>query len=541
MIDCVLVGFNDGRYPEYVDRVMARGRGTPAARDVRLNYIVVDGVPRRSMDVVNLFRSDARPLHNADFLWPVIVYLGTYLDRHGFSFDYVNLFHFEQARLRRILTENDVRAVAITTTLYFTPYPVLDIVSFVRTHNRDAKIIVGGPYIFNQVQTMDPRGVQQLFAALGADYYVISAEGEAALAAILTSLRNGSSLDFTPNVAFRRTPGGPFVITQALSESNPLPENMVDYSLFSKDEIGEFVSVRTAKSCPFSCAFCNFPEIAGKYTYLDVALVERELNTIHDLGGVTTLTFLDDTFNVPKARFKQLLRMMIANGYRFRWNCFYRCDQGDDETIELMARAGCEGVFLGVESGSDAMLKRMNKSARRADYVHAIARLRDHGIITNASLIVGFPGETGETVRETISLLEEARPDFYGANPWFCDHKTPVWRARAQYALDGNGLEWRHETMAAGQALDWIERMFVGVEGSTWLPEDGFELWSVFYLQRHGMTRDGVIRFARAFNTAVAEGVISPDSTAPSAQALDALRRCCRFDAAPVAATSGSV
>ena len=93
--------------------------------------------------------------------------------------------------------------------------------------------------------------------------------------------------------------------------------------------------------------------------------MEQELNAIREIGTVTTLTFIDDMFNVPKARFKEMLRMMIDNQYGFKWNCFYRSDHGDEEAIELMGKAGCEGVFLGVESGSDAMLEKMNKTARR--------------------------------------------------------------------------------------------------------------------------------------------------------------------------------
>jgi radical SAM superfamily enzyme YgiQ (UPF0313 family) len=91
-----------------------------------------------------------------------------------------------------------------------------------------------------------------------------------------------------------------------------------------------------------------------------------------------------------------------------------------------MGKAGCEGVFLGVESGSDQMLERMNKTARRADYMKSIPLLRQAGISTYASLIVGFPGETLETVQETMSFVEEARPDFFRAQLWYCDPLTPI-------------------------------------------------------------------------------------------------------------------
>src|SRR5262249_47072636 len=152
--------------------------------------------------------------------------------------------------------------------------------------------------------------------------------------------------------------------------------------------------------------------------YLSVADVERELDKLAALGTVTTLTFIDDTFNVPKRRFKELLRMMIRNRYDFKWNSFYRADHGDEQAIALMAETGCEGVFLGVESGSDTMLKAMNKTARRKDYLKAIPLLQQHGISCYASLIIGYPGETRETVDETIDLIERAAPDYFRAQLW---------------------------------------------------------------------------------------------------------------------------
>ncbi|PYX77907.1 MAG: PhpK family radical SAM P-methyltransferase, partial [Acidobacteria bacterium] len=164
-------------------------------------------------------------------------------------------------------------------------------------------------------------------------------------------------------------------------------------------------------------------------------------NSLRELGNVTTLTFIDDTFNVPKARFKEILRMMIRNKYEFKWNCLYRSDHGDEEAIELMGRAGCEGVFLGVESGSDRMLEKMNKSARRKDYLKAIPLLRNAGISTYASLIIGFPGETYDTVQETISLVEEAQPEYFRAQLWYCDPVTPIWKKREEFGIRGSGFQ----------------------------------------------------------------------------------------------------
>jgi hypothetical protein len=263
--------------------------------------------------------------------------------------------------------------------------------------------------------------------------------------------------------------------------------------------------------------------------YLDVPEVEKLLDAIAKSGSVTTLTFLDDTFNVPKGRFKEILRLMARNKYGFKWNSFYRSDHGDAETIELMAQAGCEGVFLGLESGSDAMLTRMNKAARRKHYVTAIPLLRAAGISTYASLITGFPGETDDTVQETISLIEEAAPDFYRTQLWYADPVTPIWKERERYAVTGSGFNWSHKTMDAKQACDWIDRIFLVVQNSTWMPQFGFEQWSTFYLSRKGMTAQQIHTFVRCFNALIRHRMLHGRGSPPS-QLMENLRLSCQFD-----------
>ena len=276
----------------------------------------------------------------------------------------------------------------------------------------------------------------------------------------------------------------------------------------------------------------DFPRGPGKYKYLDVGLVEQELNAIREIGTVTTLTFIDDTFNVPKARFKEMLRMMIDNQYGFKWNCFYRSDHGDEEAIELMGKAGCEGVFLGVESGSDAMLEKMNKTARRKDYQEAIPLLRKAGISTYASLIIGFPGETYETVKETIDFIEECQPDFFRAQLWYCDPLTPIWDEREKYAIAGSGFSWSHKTMDSETACDLIDRIFLCTENSIWLPQFGFEQWSTFYLQRKGMSVEKLKTFLTCFNAVIRERLIYSDRKEIDPDLLTSLSESSKFDRA---------
>jgi len=534
MTDCLVIGFNDSNFEEYEEMVRSMGTESGAYRDLSLAFINYEGKPRRSIDILNHFYFQnkggevVKPLHNADFLWPVVTYLSTYLSRRGYSFDYVNLFHLEKEKLREKLEKEDILTIAVTTTLYVSPYPILEIISFIRQYNKTAKILVGGPFVHGQIKDHDEASLQRLLKLIAADIYVISQEGETALVNIIRTLKSGEGLDKVDNIAYRK--GENYVLTSTSIESNPLEENMVNYSLFPKEEIGEFVTLRTAKSCPFSCAFCGFPQRAGKYKYQSVELVEQELDEIREIGSVSTLTFLDDTFNVPKQRFKEILRMMIKNNYGYKWNSFYRCDHGDEETIELMGKAGCEGVFLGVESGSDEMLLKMNKTARQKDYMKAIPLLRAAGISTHANLIIGFPGETYETVRESVNFVEEAKPDFFRAQLWYADPVTPIWEQREHYGVKGTAFNWSHNTMNFEIACNLIDKMFISVENSIWLPQNGFEQWSTFYLQRKGMTVDRIKTFLKCFNAVIKEKLTYPGKKDIDPRLLESLKTSCQFD-----------
>lgn len=532
MIDCVIVGYNEVDFPSYVDTVRAMGATHGAYRDLNLAFITHDGRPYTCMDMVNAANRDEtsaprRRFSNADFLWPVVTYLSTYLMRRGFTVDYVNLFQDEKARLIQQLRAGTVRTVAITTTLYVWIGPILEIVELVRTHAPATTIIVGGPYVHNLARTLAREELDRVLDTIGADVYVVSAEGEAALVRVLDAVKRGDTLAGIDNIVFRD--GRTFVHAPETAEANDLAANMVAYERFDPAAHNGMISLRTAKSCPFSCAFCGFPKRAGAYTYLPVEAVERELEAIHRIGTITTLSFIDDTFNVPAKRFKDLLRMMIRRRFGFRWNSYLRADHADEECVSLMRDSGCEGVFLGVESGSDTILQAMNKTSRRHHYMTMIPRLREAGILTHASLIIGFPGETEATVRETRSLIEAAQPDFYRAQLWYCDPTTPIWSRREELGVTGSGFNWSHATATAASAAALVEELFLTLQGSCWLPQYGFEPWSLYYLQRRGLPLAAIKELVTAFNRAVRLKLLDPTMTETPRPLFDSIRRAARL------------
>lgn len=133
-----------------------------------------------------------------------------------------------------------------------------------------------------------------------------------------------------------------WLITKTAAENNSLDENAVDWGAFPDEEFGATIQTRTARSCAFKCSFCNYPGRAGALTLAGLDVIEREFDSMLALGDVQNVVFIDDTFNVPFPRFKEICRMMIRKKYPFNWFSYFRCINSDEEAAELMAESGCK-------------------------------------------------------------------------------------------------------------------------------------------------------------------------------------------------------
>jgi radical SAM superfamily enzyme YgiQ (UPF0313 family) len=231
--------------------------------------------------------------------------------------------------------------------------------------------------------------------------------------------------------------------------------------------------------------------------------LEKELNELREIGGVEAIQFVDDTFNIPTSRFKEILRMMIHNKYGFKWNCQYRCQYADRETVELMKESGCEGVFLGIEAANDDVLRNMNKNVTVQDYHLGLELLNEYEIPSHANFIIGFPGETQRSYQDVKTFLAQAKPTFYRAQLWYCDPTTPIWSQREKYEVRGRGFEWAHATMNAKEAQAKVQELFLTWDETTWTPQYDFEFYGVCQLMHEGVSLNDIHTAIRQFNLGV--------------------------------------
>lgn len=525
-LDCVLIGYNEVPFDRYERFLRNYGENTEAYRDLKFSFVNLGDRKLDYVGLMNHVNASARGTHGNEHLEDTYksgdipnlaaVYLTTFLRRRGFSTQYINLFQYEQERLIDYLA-TDPLCVAITTTFYVVNLPVIEMVNFIRRHNSKVKIVVGGPLISNHHRNCRGEEFATTLEDIGADIYVIEGQGELTLSQVVACLKNGGDLSSVSNIVYFDK--GILQRTKISTENNSLDENAIDWSGFPEQDLGPTIQTRTARSCAFKCSFCNYPTRAGALTLASLETVEKELDSMQRLGNVRNAVFIDDTFNVPFPRFKQLCRMMIRKKYNLNWFSYFRCSNSDEEAIDLMAQSGCKGVFLGVESGSPTVLTNMNKSATVEKYQKGIEWLRQYGILTFASMITGFPGENDDTVQETIDFIRETKPDYYRSQMWYCEPGTPIQNRREEFNIQGEGFVWRHATMDSLEAMDHIDRMFLTVKESIWLPQWSFDFWIIPYLIGKGITLEQFRDFMRqAHNLLTLEKASLPEQQKRSHQ-----------------------
>ena len=527
-IDCVLIGQNQPPFQDFEQYVRTQGTDSCAYRDVAINTFRHQGVFRTATDLYNMYCCDhntTKPIKDVEFFNAAIAYLGSYLHRRGFSFDFVNSFRDEKEYLQNLLEHEDVVTVAILTSHYITTDPIAEVVRFVRKYNQKARIVVGGHFIATVIRSFEPSIFNYLFNFLGADFYVNSPQGETALVNLISSLKNNLPLDKVNNLYYKTDQG--FVPTTAVPENNRLSENMVIWDLFS-ERVGEFVNVRTAISCPFSCSFCAFPLHAGPYQTADLEALDGELTQLAKIKSVKAVFFIDDTFNIPLKRFKEILNLLIKNRSSFKWASFIRCHQVDNETVKLMRESGCELSLLGLESGSEPILRNMKKAATVDKYYEGIGLLKASGIITCGNLMIGFPGETAETVAETVEFIKTSGLDFYRTQSWYYDHSTPIAAEKEKYGLEGQNFEWRHKTMDSHRVCDYVEEIILTLEEPIRWPMYHFEWPNIFQLNHKGFTFEQVKRFLKSFNNGVKEKLREPGRTEVSPGIIEQIKESCK-------------
>lgn len=428
---------------------------------------------------------------------------------------YESLFAARGVRVRHVNSSDRVvidrlaervapRYVLFSTSFMVEVPTILDGIQRVRAAWPDATVVVGGFMLGELERDVGPDAFQRFMGAWGADAYVMSAMGEEALIAILES--DGADLGALelPETYVRAAGGGFRRSTDREERGFEMDDSWVRWDRVDPASLYHTVHVRTARSCKFRCSFCSLFVVEGGLAFAEPETLRKELTSLKSHGHVRSVIFTDDTFNVPQRRFDDLVRVLAD--FDFEWYSFYRSQFADEDTVKLMRDSGCRGLFLGIESVDDQVLRNMNKATTLASYERGLEQIKKHAIPTHANFIIGFPGDTPENAQRVVDFVDRWEMPFYSVSPWFLAPSTPIWDQRERFGVSGKYYNWEHATMNSRQAIELEQWMIKQPKQAVYMSQlSSDHFWSEIMMYSNGFTVEEAREAARTFNAFAGE------------------------------------
>jgi radical SAM superfamily enzyme YgiQ (UPF0313 family) len=276
-------------------------------------------------------------------------------------------------------------------------YPLtIRIAESVKRAQPECVIVFGGP----QASVVDLRTL----ATFPFVDYVLRGEADETLPGFLGELVADRCFSSVPGLTWR-SPFGPVrnVNAPPLQDLDALP--LPAFHLTGELATATSAPLELGRGCPFACSFCSTNDFfRRKFRLKSPQRMLADMRTIASRWGIRGFELTHDMFTVDRRKVVEFCDCMQASGEDFTWSCSARTDCVDEELLELMARAGCRAMFFGVETGSERMQRVIEKDLdvhRAREIITAAEHL---GIETTVSLITGFPEETWDDVRCSVSM-----------------------------------------------------------------------------------------------------------------------------------------
>ena len=303
----------------------------------------------------------------------------------------------------------DVIGITVYSPVYF---EVIAIFNKVRQIYPEAKIVLGGPY----VTTME----EDILKETPADFAVYG-EGEITFSEVISHIKGDKKIEEIDGVIY-------FNENHEIVKNSPRKkiENLdlipfPAYDIFDMDRY-PLHRVATSRGCPFSCVWCNSSSVWNfTYRHRSVENVIEELKLLITNYGKKIFVFTDNSFNVSLDWTNDFCDKLMQEHIDILWSVSFRADIINQQTANKMKNAGCYNVSIGIESANNEMLKKINKATTIEKISAGIKILKNAGIEVMSQYVMGSPGETLETIKESIAYAKTSGADytnFYSVLPY---------------------------------------------------------------------------------------------------------------------------
>jgi anaerobic magnesium-protoporphyrin IX monomethyl ester cyclase len=311
---------------------------------------------------------------------------------------------YDEMKRQVVAFEPDIVGI---TSMTSTSQSALEAARILKDSCPEALTVLGGPHVtFADTSTLSE--CPEVDA-------VVRREGEETLLDLARCVTNEKSLDEVAGITFRKNgkiiqmPDRPLI--QNLDEL-PFPAlehfKLDDYKILGK----MILPIITSRGCPFGCSFCVSSRMVGNTLRArSPKNVVDELEWLKTEHGAEAFVIYDDMLTFDKKRILQICEDIKKRKIGLPWDCTTRVDQVSKELLIKIKEAYCQEVFFGVESGCQLILDKVHKRTTIEQNEKAIRWTKEVGLFVAISVIIGYPGETRETVKQTLDFVHRVKPD----------------------------------------------------------------------------------------------------------------------------------
>ena len=253
--------------------------------------------------------------------------------------------------------------------------------------------------------------------------WVIRGEGEDALVELADAVGEGrraladiAGLSWIDRGVPRHNPARPFLADLDRLAPPLSALDLFDPAWYGADAVLPPAGILSSRGCPAACTFCSNDVTGRRFRYRSPGSVAAEVALLRDRHGLRGFSFFDDSFAVGRRRVRELCGAIAGSGAPIWWSCTAHPAHLDREVLADLARAGCAGIDIGMESADPRMLLRIGKGVTVERVLDVLAWCRDEGIHCVVNLMFGWPDETDEELDATIAFLDRATPLAGGFN-----------------------------------------------------------------------------------------------------------------------------
>jgi len=306
----------------------------------------------------------------------------------------------------------DIVGLSFTTFDYASAVSVAKIVKKV---NNEAVVIVGG----HHVNALPLETMKENFFDIG-----MIGEGELTMLELVKALSEGKRINKIRGIVFRKNnrifKTNPRPLISCLDKMPfPARELLINNEKYSPHVMGNMI---TSRGCPYCCDFCTTPAMYGNTIRMRSAEnVFKEMEEVNSEYNTLFFTFHDDLFTFDKKRVNDLCNLIKGNKLDVMWTCITRADLLDRGMLEKMKSAGCYSVSIGVESGSQEILNKIQKQINVNRLRQTSKMIKELDMNLHLFFSVGHADETEKSLRKTLRMIDELDPDTLNvsrANPF---------------------------------------------------------------------------------------------------------------------------